>query len=153
VALLDKLAKAHRDVADYPHKLGGALNNLAMLRLDAQQPAEAKALALRAIACQRDAVVLRPNDPKFLQFLSNHFYVLARALIRLADPPAAATAADELAPTRNNADDAVLAGWILARCIALAEKDEALTPPRRRETADAYRARSIAFLRVAMGRG
>jgi hypothetical protein len=69
---------------------------------------------------------------------------------------AASSAAEELAQAAlaaRQTDDIFSAACLLAGCVPLAEKDEKLDDPRRRELAEQYGARAVALLREAVQLG
>src|SRR5262249_49818195 len=79
---------------------------------------------------------------------------LAETHLQLQDHREAAKAAQELPPLFPNAwNERLSAGWFLARCAALAEKDTTLAALERSELARAYADQSVQRLQEAIQRG
>jgi hypothetical protein len=96
LAMRQKLARDHPESADFASKLGGSLNNLAMIDLDAQRFAEARQRLHEAISWQKKALAAYPKHPTYRQFLANHLTHLVRAARGLARDEEAAAVQREL---------------------------------------------------------
>jgi tetratricopeptide (TPR) repeat protein len=150
----EPLAEKFPMVPNYRSELGGTLSNLAMVRINQGDLAEAQQLVERAIPHQRAALKVNPRNPVYRQFLSNHYAVLADVRVRRGLYPAAAESALELANQRKeNAEDAYDAACIFARCVPLAEQDQKIPDDKRRELALRYGDQAVTLLREALARG
>jgi serine/threonine protein kinase/tetratricopeptide (TPR) repeat protein len=69
--------------------LAATLHNLATRHLKRDEKGEARRLLERAIPHQQAALEISPNDPKMLQFLSNHYHMLGELLSRTGQAEAA----------------------------------------------------------------
>ncbi len=87
--------------------------------------------------------------------LRDVYSFLAETLIHLRDHAEAARIAEHLSPIPlpKNWSGHLSAGWFLARCAALAEKDNALSSEQRQELAAGYADRAVSHLRRALQRG
>jgi tetratricopeptide (TPR) repeat protein len=98
-----RLLTAHPDSAQEASRLGGALNNLAILDLMERRFLDARRRLVEAVRLQKQALDAKPADPVFRQFLGNHYRELARAAHALADASLEAEANAGLAElTANN---------------------------------------------------
>ncbi len=106
-------------------RLGGTLNNLAMLLLRQKKPAEAARLLEEAIPHQDEAFKAQPGTPRFRQFLSNHHLNLADARLVLGGHAEAARAIANLPRLYPNSWFAHFRNVeVLSRCIELAGGDD-----------------------------
>jgi serine/threonine protein kinase/tetratricopeptide (TPR) repeat protein len=137
--LSEKLVAAVPSVPDYQSYLGATLNDLAELRRDRGELAEARALVEKAIRHQQMARNANPMNPNYRQFLRNHYWVLAETLVRLGDHAEAARAATEpprLFPESWQEYDRAVD--YLARSLGLAKQDPKLSVDQRRSAERAY---------------
>jgi tetratricopeptide (TPR) repeat protein len=148
------LAERFPTVPNYRSELGGTLNNLAMVRLNQGNLTEARQLLERAITHQRAALRVNPQNAIYLEFLSNHYAVLAEVLVRGKQHAAAAQAAVDLAGVRpRNGEDAYDAAGLLVQCMTAAQEDQSLAKPRRDQLSQRYAEQSLNLLREAVKRG
>jgi tetratricopeptide (TPR) repeat protein len=149
-----KLAASSPGVASYQSQVGATLNNLALGLLEKANPAEAARLLGAAVFSQKAALKMEPQSARYRQFLRNHYWNLAEALVRLGKHGEAARAAVELPGLYPDGwQEPVRAAGFLARCAALAAKDPALPVDRRSELVEAYGGQAVALLRRAVANG
>jgi tetratricopeptide (TPR) repeat protein/tRNA A-37 threonylcarbamoyl transferase component Bud32 len=94
--IAERLAREYPSSFEHASSLGACLNNVARAELDLRQFAEARTLLLGAIAWQKKALALRPNDPRAHEFLCQHLYNLSEAANGLGLAQEAALARREL---------------------------------------------------------
>jgi serine/threonine protein kinase/tetratricopeptide (TPR) repeat protein len=141
-------------VPDYRCQLGGALSNLAMVRINQGALAEVEPLLVEAITHQRAALKVNPKNPVYREFLSNHHAVLADAQVRQGQHQAATASAVSMAGVRpENAEDAYDAACIFARCVPLAREAPKTAPAERPALAQKYADQAMTWLREAIARG
>jgi WD40 repeat protein/tetratricopeptide (TPR) repeat protein len=149
-----KLVDDFPDNPDDQRDLGAALNNLAMVRRSRGDLKEARQLVEEAIRHQRLALERKPQDQVAHQFLANHHRVLSDVLIRSGDHvQAEATAAEVPKLFPHVAKAHRDAACLVARCVPLAEKDNSLSPERRRELAQGYAEQAVKHLSEAVRKG
>jgi tetratricopeptide (TPR) repeat protein len=120
-------------------QLGAVLNNFAMLLTKRNKPAEAARLLEEAVVSQKAALEIDPKNPRYRQFLRNHYRNLTDAWLALGDHAAAARAAAE--PPRLFPDSWREHFWaveMLVHCIHLAQEDAGLPETKRRELTQTY---------------
>src|SRR5262249_15160954 len=98
LAIQRKLAEAHPESPAFAGRLGGTLNNLAMLDLDARRFDAARDRLTEAIAWQRKALAANPRNPTYRRFLANHLENLIKAAQGLGR-------VDEVAEARRELDE------------------------------------------------
>ncbi len=108
LAIRRKLGDDHPESPEYASDLGGTLNNLALLDLDAKRFAEARDRLREAILRQKKALASNPSNPTYRQFLTNHCTALRLAAQGLDDADLLAEAESGLAEL-NASDPALLA--------------------------------------------
>jgi tetratricopeptide (TPR) repeat protein len=134
--------------------LGGALNNLALVLGDVGEHEDAAELLRQAVTHQAAALEQNPGQPRYREFLRNHYWNLAEALLRLGQYGKAAEAAAELPPLYPDGwKEHVRAARYLARCASLATEDAALEKGKRQAVSKGYGDRAVALLRQAAGKG
>src|SRR5262249_47812087 len=89
VAAATDLASVSTDRAETLSGLGGVLHNLAMRLNDRDQLEPAKRLLEEAVRNQHLALQASPDNPAYLVFLRNHYWVLADVLKQLQQRDAA----------------------------------------------------------------
>jgi serine/threonine-protein kinase len=157
LALFEKLAAEHPAVPDYVGLEGMALGNLGWLLLQQkdlpEKAARRKELLTtacerleRAMALERQALKPNPENPAYLQALRDQSEYLADARLALGEHAEAARVAQALpAIFRTRGEDYFLAAELLARCMAVAQNDQAAS-------AD-YARRAMELLRQGIARG
>lgn len=142
------------DEIRYSIKLGGILNNLAIVRRDVGDFKEARSLIEQAIVHQEKALESSPDDATSRQYLKNHYTILATTLIRMSDHVKAVEAANAL-PMLYPAswEEHYQAASLIAWCMALVKKDASISHEKRKALARSYGDRSLALLREAMNKG
>jgi len=146
-----KLAAGAPKNAGYQSAVGATLNDLAIAR---KNPAEAARLLEEAVTYQKSARLIDPDNPRYRQFLRNHYSNLAETLIQLRKHDEAARVAAEipiLHPDR--LQELVQPAYFLARCAALAAKDGELPEEKRKEVVNRYGERAVGLLRQAADKG
>jgi len=98
----EQLAREHPESPDYACDLGGLLNNIARIDLDARRFDEARNRLQQAIVWQTKALAVNPANPKFRKFLANHLTNLIKASRGLGDSEGLAEAERELAKLRDS---------------------------------------------------
>jgi serine/threonine protein kinase len=149
-----KLATDFPSIPDFQNQLGGILHNLAQLLYSRGDWLQTRRHLEEAIRYQRNALATNPHNPTYLQFLGNHYAVLADTLIKLGEHAEAVKAAAALArlfPDRPR--DCCDAAGQLALCVQLALNDAKLPPDQRAELARTYAAEAVRMLREAFRRG
>jgi serine/threonine protein kinase len=149
-----KLAAAYPKVSLYKGQMGGALSNLAEALTYQGKLVEARRLVEEAIGHQQAAHKLSPKQLGYLRFLRNHYWVLAEITVKQGDHATVFRAARKaVAVFDNDAAAHCRAAGLVARCIALAEKDSQLDAARRKERAADYRSRALRWLRDGLRKG
>ncbi len=92
LAIKRKLAREHPESPDFASDLGGTLNNLALIDLDAKRFEQARARLREAVAWQRKALASNPANPTYRKFMSIHFNNLIKAARGLGDHESVAEA-------------------------------------------------------------
>jgi tetratricopeptide (TPR) repeat protein len=141
----------------YPRYLSNAavnLNNLASLLRKESEFGEARELYSQAVSYLLKAIQAAPGNARYLQLLQQGYHGEADMALAQKDHAGVAEIAPKLARVRpDNATDAELAARFFGRCVVLAENDEALSEPQRRELARSYADRAMDNLREAVRRG
>src|SRR5262249_8683311 len=134
-----------------PHTtLAQALNHSALIHEEKDLAGKRRFLE-EAIEHQREAARLAPKDPARREGLGFLYWNLAPTLTQMGDHAEAARAAAEIyrcLPDRRTGCWG--AARFLARCAALAEKDDQLTEPKRKEVARSYADGAMKHLREAV---
>jgi tetratricopeptide (TPR) repeat protein len=86
VALLKDLAARHPRSASFQSDVGGFLNDIALLQREFGKPDQARRILEQAIRHQKAALKIGPRHPKYLQFLSFHYWQLAEVFHDLKQP-------------------------------------------------------------------
>jgi tetratricopeptide (TPR) repeat protein/serine/threonine protein kinase len=149
-----KLAAESPSVAAYQSQVGATLNNLATELLSGKNPAEAARLLREAVAYQKAALKIDPENPRYRWFLRNHHWNLAEALVRLGEHGEAAKAAAELPGLYPDGwQEPFRAAGFYARCARAAAKEDGLTEDKRKELVETYGSQAVALLRRAVDKG
>ena len=78
--IFERLVLEHPESPDYASNLGGqALNNLALIDLNAKRFKQTGERAAKAIIWQKKALSASPRDPTYRRFLRNHLTILMKA--------------------------------------------------------------------------
>jgi tetratricopeptide (TPR) repeat protein len=96
IAIWQKLTQEYPEAPAYASELGGTLNQLARIDIEANRFDKARDRLREAIGWQRKAVALNPANPRYRRFLGIHFFNLLRAAQGLGDTEGAAEAEREL---------------------------------------------------------
>jgi serine/threonine protein kinase len=159
-ALADAIKHFEQVVAYFPNMheyrngLAGAMVNLANVLRQSKRPGRARELLEQAVPHHQAVLQANPGNPKYRQFFRNNRGILAEMLVDLGDHAAAADAAAQFTQTAiDPRGDIYHAACILARCVALAERDTDLSLAQRKEQADAYADRAMDTLRRALQNG
>ncbi len=153
VALREKLVEASPAEPGPKSDLGESLHTLAGLLLEQNKRPQARQCLLDAIRRQQEALAIRP-EPGYRRALCLHREGLIEVAISAGDHgEAARSVAGLLKAVPADWSDHPRAAGFLARCVALAGKDESLPEARRRELARAYGDRALDLLRQAVARG
>jgi serine/threonine protein kinase/tetratricopeptide (TPR) repeat protein len=147
-------------VHDYPlatryrNDLAAGLCNIAIALRARKEFAEARRLLDEALPHHQAALKAHPRHPNYRRCYRNNRALLARTLVALKQHATAAEAAGQLLDTAvDPARDAYYATCCLSLCVSLAERDEHLGEPERRQRALAYGDRAVAALRHAIQNG
>jgi tetratricopeptide (TPR) repeat protein len=154
IASLEKLAAKAPDDPSYQSKWGAALNNWALVLQGRGEWAESRPLLEQAVRRQKAALQKDERNPTYRLCLRNHYWNLAEALARLGEHGGAAKAAAELPGLYPDGwQEHARAASYLARCAALAAKDDGLTEGKRKDLVEAYGSQAVALLRRAVDQG
>jgi hypothetical protein len=124
-----------------------------LLRTRKDYPA-ARRLLEEARPHLQKALDANPRHPAYCDFFHHNRQELAATLVNLGDHASAAEAAADLARVAfDPAGDALKASGFFSRCVPLAEKDDKLAEPQRKELAKSYGDRAIESLRQALAKG
>lgn len=156
IRIQEKLVRDFPEVAEGQSDLGATLNDLAFLLMRARpdKMAEATALLRQAVKHQEIALDADADNPRYRTFLSNHYILLAEALLlagKHADAVETANALIQL-PT-SSAIDCYDAARAVARCAPLAAGDPTLAESEQERIAGGYHDKAIDFLQVAVQKG
>jgi serine/threonine protein kinase len=154
LALFRRLVEEFPKRPDYQSALGDNLAHLARVLRDQGRLTDARRDAEEALRHQLSALQLALEHPRFAYSLAGNYTILAETLVRLGDHKAAAKAAAELPrhlPKKGSAYQQGAA--FLARCVSLAERDQALPAEQRVELARTYGDQALALLRHEPGLG
>jgi eukaryotic-like serine/threonine-protein kinase len=153
VELRRKLADAYPKTAELQSDLGVSLAGFAG-QLRAAKPVEARPLLEDAVARQRSALELSPDNGVYRQRLAAQSLLLAQTLADLKDYVRTAAVVGELVKSAPSTwSDQHLAAACLAKCAGLADKDEKLSAAERMKLVESYADQSVALLRQAMAHG
>jgi tetratricopeptide (TPR) repeat protein len=103
--LWQELTKQFPGEAEYPHQIGGVLNNLASRLLERGEAAEARSLYRQAITYQLAALEIDPKARFAREWLCNHYLGLARTLEQLKDPEGVLDAYQKAIPIESGLAD------------------------------------------------
>jgi tetratricopeptide (TPR) repeat protein len=146
--LVDEFPK----VPAYQSALGDNRAHLARVLRDQGRLVDARREAEEALRDQLSALKLIPEHPRFMHALAGNYEILAETLLQMKDHDAAGKVAAELPgyfPTQGRAY--LHAAGIAARCVPLAQQDQALLPQRRVALATAYGDQAMALLQEGLG--
>jgi eukaryotic-like serine/threonine-protein kinase len=153
-ALQKKQVAAFPQAPQYESALGNTFANLARLQLEASKLADARRYLLEAIEHQRAALRANSKNTAYRQEILNSYLGLVDVHLQLEEHAQAAKAIAQLRGiTPGDWPGLANAAGLLARCVALAEKDESLPKIKRQELARSYGDEAIALLRHAVDRG
>jgi serine/threonine-protein kinase len=153
-ALLKRLAADFPAVAEYQAGLANALNGLAELANGRRQYAAACRLLAEALPACRAALRSNARHPLHRGVFRENRQTLAEARLGLGEHARAAAAAEEAAASGYDpGNDLAGAARVLARCVALTEKDAQLSENKRRALARGYADRAMVLLRQAVAKG
>ena len=152
--IAEKLVQDQPDVPENRSLLGRTLGNLGSLMLSQKDYAAARPLLQQAIDTQNSALKSNPKHPGFRAALRNYTWTLTEALLGAKDHRAAAISAAQLPDTLpGDPGELFRAASLTARCVALCEADETLTPPERTATRASCVAQSLQLLEQAIQAG
>jgi eukaryotic-like serine/threonine-protein kinase len=154
LALHQQLGADFQQVSDYHNDLAGTLGWLANLKQQRGAFPAAVALLEQALPHHQAALKANSRNPVYREFYRNYLETLAQSHLGLGDHARVAVTADELA--RIGCDppgDSCNAAWFMCSCVTLVEKDTHLAEAQRKELAQSYADRAMAFLRQAVARG
>jgi hypothetical protein len=124
------------------------------LQLESNKLKDARQSLRDAIAHQREALRANSKNSAYRQEILNSYLGLVDVHLQLEEHAQAAKAIAELrGMTPADWPGLAKAAGLLARCVALAEKDESLTKPKRKELSRSYGDEAMALLRQAIDRG
>jgi serine/threonine-protein kinase len=149
VELWEKLAAAYPTVAEFRRQLASSLHVLAKQLFENDDQAEALRDVRKAITRQQDLVRAAPADAAAAAKLLEYRLDLLFMLVETGDHAAAVSETnglDSLKTPSAGRDNQQIAG-LLARCVALVQKDGKLSEAHRQELARNYGDRAMAFLR------
>jgi serine/threonine protein kinase len=153
-AVLERLVADFPAMPDHPSNLGAVLNDLAIVQLIQHKLSEARQSIEQAIRHQTAAVTMNSTNPRYKQFLRNHYWNLADILLEQGEYAAAAKAAARLPkmfPKRSQ--EYSDAAWFHADCAEQAARDAKLPENERRALAAKYAAQTRQFLTQAGASG
>jgi serine/threonine-protein kinase len=138
----------------YEHGLAGVLVNLAMALRDRRDFAAARQRLDEAVPHHQAALKANPRGDQYRLFYRNNLVAQMSVLVGLGDPAAALRTEEQLRSLGWDpaADYFAVAGG-LAQCVAVVEKDPALSPEQRRQQGTSYADRAMALLREAVAKG
>ncbi|MCI0459220.1 MAG: tetratricopeptide repeat protein, partial [Gemmataceae bacterium] len=154
IALLEPLAERLPSDAQVRSKLGAVQNNLGLLVRDRGLLGQARRLFQQAVVHQKAALKADEKNATSRVFLRNHYWGLTETLLRQGEHRAASETARDLPRLYPNGwEEHIRAAGFLARCVALAAKDEQLTEEERPQVARGYGDEAVVLLRGAVGNG
>ncbi len=151
----EKLAADFPTVAEHRERIAFTSQLLANLRLyHLQQFQPARHDAERAIRYLLPLTQADPKNTVVRRRLRENYSLLAESLIRLGEHREAAATADKLPPLFPDAwQERLSAGWFLARCVPLLERDARLAESERQTLREDYAGRAVGRLREVVQRG
>jgi serine/threonine protein kinase/WD40 repeat protein len=154
VAIRTRLADEYPKDPDHASDAGRSLDWQGFMLRELGRLEESARVLREAVRRQRVALALRPKSRVCRDLGCNHLANLAKTLLRLGRHADAADAAREL-PRLAPDDPAVLlcAARLLARCVALAERNPGFLYPVGLILARVYSAEAIALARAAVAKG
>jgi serine/threonine protein kinase/tetratricopeptide (TPR) repeat protein len=159
LTLCQKLTATAHSLPEDQSGLGTALSNLATLRMDQKQWAEARRLLQQAIPRQQEALKSYPKHPTYRLYLRNHYLLLGYTLVQLGEHAEAALAAQtrlDFFPDHLREfcwDEHFQVALVLIRCEHLAKKDVKLAVSKRAAVAQSYLDRARELLKQAITLG
>jgi hypothetical protein len=154
IALGEALCRDFPDDHRYHSSLGAARHNLALRLRTVSRHDEALPLVKAAVESQLSALKGSPGQPKYQEFLGNHYGLLAGAHLTRGDHAAAAAAALKLRDVSSPAGaHAERAASHLAACYRKVNADRTITAAQRKAVAEWYAADAVASLRTARTQG
>jgi tetratricopeptide (TPR) repeat protein len=152
--ILKQLTADFPTVPYYQAQLGNTLIGLAVLSRARKGFPSARQLLEQARPHVQAALEANAHHPFFRRVFRDHRQTLAATLLDLADHPAAAEAADDLARIAfDPANDTYNAACFLSLCVPLARNDAKLPDAKREELARSYGIRAMEMLRQALAKG
>ncbi|HVK12059.1 MAG TPA: serine/threonine-protein kinase [Gemmataceae bacterium] len=149
-----RLAAEFPTVSDHQSEAGGAILNLARVRLTRKDFDGARRLLEEGVPYHQAALKANPRHPSYRNNYRLNRWRMAETLLGLNDHAAAAAAAREFLDVAYDPPrDAYTAAGLLAGCVRLAALDVRLTEAKRQESATAYGDRALAALRQAVDKG
>ena len=148
LAIRRALVSDEPESANEQSALGSTLNNLAMVLRKRGAAAEARDLLEEAIRHQQTALKVNPGHPSYVRFLSNHYRVLGDALLDTGNHAGVAEVANRWRQMATPGWTAPHAAHLLARCVRVVEKDDALTDNVRTRLAARYAEQALDWLRA-----
>jgi hypothetical protein len=85
MAIRRKLVREHPESPDFASEMGGTLNNIAAIDMNAKRFVDARDGLRQAVECQRKALVTKPAHPLYRQFMTNHLNNLIKTTRALGD--------------------------------------------------------------------
>jgi hypothetical protein len=154
LSVSNKLRKQRADVAEYRDSRGAILFNLAHLAWDHKDFAEVGRLGEMALAEKKAAVELSPQDEGLRHKTLDVVKLLTVAHLAQGDHvKAARTVSDTATVLPHDGKAYGDAAQLLTACVELAEKDERLTEPKRRELVQTYGDSAVQLLAGAVRSG
>jgi serine/threonine-protein kinase len=136
------------DEPAYSSSLGMLLGNQAAVCWAGDDLAGARRLLDEAVACHTRALTVSPKHAEYRQQAAREWTRLGDLALQQGDHATGVAAAEHLLTLPGTrADQFYTLACACGRAIAAAEKDAALSPPRRAEAIRAYTARAVASLR------
>jgi len=154
VLVREELANRFSNVPDYQSEFGAALHNLAgVVCRDEARVLEARQLIERAILHQQAALKANPKHPRYRQFLANHYWNLADALIELDEHADALKAIEELVGVFPDRWEKYReAACLLMSFVGRVNRDPKLSKEERNRWDQAYGERARELLQEAVSR-
>jgi serine/threonine-protein kinase len=154
LAIYESLIEDFPKMPDHRAELANTLDGLARLACGRKDFPLSRQLLEQAHPHLQAALESNPKHPFYRETSRDIKRDLAATLLDLADHPAAAAAAVDLARIGfEPVNDTYKAAGFLARCVPLAEKDAKLPDAKRKEFAKSYADRAMEMLRQAVAKG
>jgi serine/threonine-protein kinase len=155
LAIREKAVRSFPAIPLYRQELAASLQILAdFLVQNGSNLTEARQLAELAVSYRQALLQAHPQDPNNRRGLREVYSLHAETLVRLGEHAAAAQTALQLPLLYPDSwQERLSAGWFLARCVPLADKDESLSASQRDTARQNYADRAVQLLREAVQRG